>query len=396
MGTAGKKLGSLDRHFQEAATVIGTVFLPAFGDLIDIFTEFLKSITPEMVEKVFKIIADWGPVIAGVIIGGLVPALFALASAFVAAMAPLIPFILIGAAIGLVVMVIIKVFKVLKASMGSLSKVWAKTVNRIESKMIDFFKTTKKILTKVVSAVWKFIRAVTAPWRWLHENIIEPIMLLIQAIILRVFFEIGKFVSKWSGKIFGWIRDKLFNPLRDLWNRLVTFTQKTWQSIKDKMMGPVQAAADGVTNRLSRFVSWLRGIWNGIVSFFRNIASRIVSAISKPFDDAKKKVERIAEKIRKLADKINPFHRDSPSLVDNVRKGLGIIKKEFASLGNVSITSPSFDTPVANMILSDDFEGSTGGTQHITIESVIVRDEQDIQALGREFAFRAGIAGAGL
>ena len=469
METAGKKLGSLDRHFQEASNTIGAVFLPAFGELIDLLTEFLKNITPEMVEKVFKVIADWGPIVAGVIIGGLVPAFVALTIAAWALIAPLIPFILIGAAVGLAVVLLIKVFKALgkilpilggilgtvfdtmkvkaqefvdrlKEVLASMRESWTNAINRIKSKMNDFFTATKAVLSKVVSAVWNFIKAVTAPWRWLHRNVIEPIMLLIQAIILRVFFEIGKFVIKWSGKIISWIKEKLILPmlkvwreiteatkkaweelvnrirgpvetatnevndkissfaswLKGIWNTILDFTQRQWQRIKSAIVGPVNVAWDWITGKLGSLKSWIKNTWNDIVTFFKNIASQIVSAITKPFDDAKRKIEKTAEEIRKLADKINPFHKESPSLVDNVRKGLGIIKKEFASLGNINIASPSFDTPVANTILSDDFTGSSGGTQNITIENVIVRDEQDIQALGREFAFRAGIAGAGL
>ncbi len=469
METAGKKLGSLDRHFQEAATVIGTVFLPAFGDLIDIVTVFLKNITPEMVEKVFKIIADWGPIVAGAIIGGLVPAFVALTIAAWALIAPLIPFILVGAAVGLAVVLLIKIFKAfgkflpvlgevlsavfdsikrkaqefadkLKEVMVSMRESWTKTINRISSKMIDFLQATKAILSKIVAAVWGFIKTVTAPWRWLYRNVIEPIMLLIQAIILRVFFEIGKFVIKWSGKIISWIKEKLIIPLLKAWQELVRATEKAWEDMLEKIRGPIEIATKQVTDKINSFASWLKGVWNtilsftisvwqriknaligpinaardwitdklgslkswikntwdDIVTFFKNIASQIVSAITKPFDDAKRKIEKTAEEIRKLADKINPFHKESPSLVDNVRKGLGIIKKEFASLGNISIESPSFDSPAINTILSDDFEGSAGGTQNITIEKIVVRDEQDIQALGREFAFRAGIAGAGL
>jgi hypothetical protein len=396
METAGKKLGSMDRHFQEAANTIGTVFLPAFGDLIDLATEFLKKVTTENVEAVFKAIVEWGPVIAGVIVGGVVPALVLLGKAALVAMAPLLPWIALGAAIGLAVVVVIKVFKGLGEFLPILGDVFGRVFEVVKTKIEGFLEGTKKILTKVVDAVWKFIKAVTAPWRWLYTNVIEPVLLLISAVILRVFFEIGKFVKEWSSRIFNWLNDKLFRPVKDLWIRLVDFTQRTWQSIKDKIMGPVRSATDGVTSLFDRFVSWIKGIWNGIVDFFKGIASSIVSAISKPFDDAKKKVEKTAEKIRRLADKINPFHRESPSLVDNVRRGLGIIKREFASLGTLSIESPSFDSPVASAITGDNFEGSRGGDQFITIEKIEVRDEQDIQALGREFAFRAKIAGAGI
>jgi phage-related protein len=43
MDTAGKKLGSLRRHFEELENVVGEQFLPIFGEAIDIVTSFLSE-----------------------------------------------------------------------------------------------------------------------------------------------------------------------------------------------------------------------------------------------------------------------------------------------------------------------------------------------------------------
>jgi len=105
MTTAGKKLTSLPRYFEEAANAIGEVFLPAFADLIDALTAFLKQVNPANIRKVFTVFMENLPLIAGIIIGGLIPAFIALGKAFWISVLPaiiaLLPYIAIGGLIGL-------------------------------------------------------------------------------------------------------------------------------------------------------------------------------------------------------------------------------------------------------------------------------------------------------
>lgn len=44
METAGKKVFSLNRHIEESTRIMGELFLPLFGDAVDLLTEFLKGI----------------------------------------------------------------------------------------------------------------------------------------------------------------------------------------------------------------------------------------------------------------------------------------------------------------------------------------------------------------
>jgi len=52
METAGKKISSLPRLFEEAANAIGTGFLPILASGVDMLSSFLKIITPENVAKI--------------------------------------------------------------------------------------------------------------------------------------------------------------------------------------------------------------------------------------------------------------------------------------------------------------------------------------------------------
>lgn len=106
MDTAGKKLGSLSRYMEEAANTVGTFFLPAFGGVIDVVTELFKQVNEENVTAWLEWIRKYGPVVAGVIIGGMVPAMYAFALAVGASVIALAPFLIAGAAVGLLATVI--------------------------------------------------------------------------------------------------------------------------------------------------------------------------------------------------------------------------------------------------------------------------------------------------
>jgi len=63
----------------------------------------------------------------------------------------------------------------------------------------------------------------------------------------------------------------------------------------------------------------------------------------QPFENAKKKIEEIAGAIKAAANKINPLAKSSPSLVENVQKGVGKIVDEYSKLGGMQFQ------PVAHM-----------------------------------------------
>lgn len=121
----------------------------------------------------------------------------------------------------------------------------------------------------------------------------------------------------------------------------------------------------GIRDFTQQVVGWLRGLLDSVLD--------------------------IARKIRDSMDKINPFHRESPSLVDNVTKGLEVIRKEFGSLGDF-ILSPQVTPALANVINPNDLEVvGREFNQVVNIEIDKINDEQDIQALGREFGYRASL-----
>jgi phage-related protein len=390
METAGKKLGSLDRYFQEAANTIGAVFLPAFGELIDALTEFLKQVTPENIEKVFKTIVDWGPIVAGVIIGAIVPALYAMAAAWVAALLPLLPFIAIGAALGAW---FVFFRDSLTQARDTIENIWIPAMQKAKDFIIFMFDVLKSKVEIVVNVIGTFLRGLAVPFTWLYQNVIEPILLLIQAIFFKVFYEIFNFVSGILSKLFNFIKNIFLEPIKNIimnvFNTISNFVGNVWNAIKSRIEGPINSArsvVDGVVNSI-----WgkITGTFNGIVNFLGGLWGRIVNGIVGPFEEAKRKIEEIGQKIRDAANNINPFYRQSPSLVDNVMKGIKLIKKEYESLADIRLPDVNMGGGFGDK--GGDFGRPALAKQDINVYVDKMGDRMDLEAVGRELGFKAGL-----
>ena len=122
--------------FGDFMELVGEFTSNLIGPLIGGFNDWFESMGgPEGVMKALKdtleAISPWFPVIAGAIIGGLVPAFVALGVSIWTALAPLLPFIAAGAALGLGVKLLIdhfggldQVMKKLQPAIQVMSDLW--------------------------------------------------------------------------------------------------------------------------------------------------------------------------------------------------------------------------------------------------------------------------------
>ena len=104
----------------------------------------------------------------------------------------------------------------------------------------------------------------------------------------------------------------------------------------------------------------------------------LVDKISKPINDAKN-----------LLDKLNPFHRESPSLVDNVLAGTNLIGRAYTGLSGMDIAGPSVGGMMAGAGVSG--MGAGGGV-------VIIADPRytDMDKVNRDArAMQRGAIGTG-
>jgi len=167
---------------------------------------------------------------------------------------------------------------------------------------------------------------------------------------------------------------------------------------------------DGV-KKIVGFFTWLYNelvghsiipdLINEIVAWFKSLPdmisrglSNLWSALVTPFKNAFNEIKRMSGEVWDKLQKLNPFHRESPSLVDNVKAGIGIIKDEYAKLGNISMNSPVFDYGGAGITPQNSMTNNSSTiNQDINISIGKINDEQDISALGRELGYRASLLG---
>lgn len=280
MSEIAKQTGVFDLvkgALQGLTATLGQIASPAGTAKIMEFFDFLKANSP---------------IIAGVIIGGLTPAFIGLAGSIWAAFAPLIPFLATGALIGVSV-------KLLIDSFGG----WNNVMIALQPTLNVLYKMFHDYIKPALSDLWSALTG------------------------------------------------KLIPALTGLWNVISPVVIPVLKTLADVLAGVVFLAILGtieiVKQTIIEFSKWVEETGNSakaIIGFFSSLPGQIDSALSglaniltKPFKDAWNMIEPILKQVREGLERINPFHRESPSLVDNVMAGVSKIKDEYASLKNISL-----------------------------------------------------------
>lgn len=237
---------------------------------------------------------------------------------------------------------------------------------------------TLSALGPIVTAV---IQGIGVALAFLAAN---PIVLIIGAIVLLV----ALVVMNW---------DKIKQATIDMVERIkmsFEWWKNAFQVVGNFIGNMVNSISNFFNNLRNNISNSVNNIGNSVkdrfwdmVNFLSGLGGRIWSAITSPFESAWNKVRDIANRIRQEMDKINPFHRESPSLVDNIIKGVGVIEQEYSKLSGLNFES-------ANSIfgMSDDVFGSAKlMKQEINVNVDKMGDKLDLNAVGRELGFRASL-----
>lgn len=145
-----------------------------------------------------------------------------------------------------------------------------------------------------------------------------------------------------------------------IFTRLVPIVRAGSAALVAAFSGPWGWAVLAVVAILGIFHKQIATIWNNVVDYFRGTSGQLAEAvapIAKIFVAARNAIVRAfnalpagvrnaliavvrimhaaAMQIYKLMQYLNPFARHSPSLVENVVNGMAIIRKEYASVGDV-------------------------------------------------------------
>ena len=202
-----------------------------------------------------------------------------------------------------------------------------------------------------------------------------------------------------------------------------------WKMILDGVKTTVQGIYNVIVGVFGTILSFIAGFIKGIISFFqqaydmlvghsivpdmvnaiaawfgklpdmvRSAMSGLVNALAQPFKDAWSAIEPIIKQIKDGLDRINPFHRNSPSLVDNVKAGVAIIADEFASLAGINLPPIAYQMqqyadPMYNSASASKDAGGISNTsnknQQINVYIEKVNDMQDVDMISRQIGFQA-------
>lgn len=310
--------------------------------------DVLNEITPRAQEFMQNLLNN-GPAVAA-ILGGLVGLLVPLAIAFATLIAPALAFAAAGAAIGFMIQLLVE-------KMGG----WAVVQAAMMQAWGDFVKIYNGAIKPALDGLWQTIQT----------QLIPPLQQL------------------WTE-----ISPILIPALKILGEILGGFLLGSFLVIIEVIRQTVIWVGDMIT-AFNQFVEFCKGLPAQISAAFAGLKDAIV----KPFTDAWNEIQKIADNIKAQMDKISPFHRNSPSLVDKVTSGVDIIKQQFSSLGDLSFPKVS-QTAVPGGdagFFNKGFGGGGGDTKNIssqpniTVNIGTVQSKSDVDMINREIGFRASL-----
>lgn len=343
-GTFNQLMSNFKDTISQAAgeIVVSTGIFDAIKTGLANVIGILQQFQPQIVQGIkdlMVLIRDNGPLIAGIIIGGLTPAFVGLAGSILATMTPLLPFIAAGALLAIAIQEVVN-------QMGG----WGEAQKRIQEALQIFMDYYNAYFKPAIDELWAVIR------------------------------------------------DELMPELQRLWETIGPILGPILKFLAGVIVGVVVAALYIFIELLKELIKWVADNikkFNDMVDWFKSLKATIEGAmagvkdaLTKPFTDAWESIKDVAGKIKTELDKINPFHRNSPSLVDNVIKGVSVIQDEFAKLSDMTIS------PVANMAAGTaplaSREATTGPGSGVVVNVGHINSKVDLELVAQELGYRAG------
>jgi len=202
-----------------------TAFKNTFGDFMELVGEFTSNLVSPLIgafndwmesmggpegmlqslKNLFTEIQPWLPVIAGAIIGGLVPAFVAMGAAIWGALAPLLPFIAAGAALGFGIKLLMDRFGGLQGVMQKLQPViqvmtdlWQKY---LQPALMEIWRVFTERLLPALKKLWDQISPILIP-------VLKTLGIILGAVVfaqIMIFVNALRLGIEWLSNIIGWV-----------------------------------------------------------------------------------------------------------------------------------------------------------------------------------------------
>lgn len=353
----------------DVAAAIGSHLLPFIGKA----TDFVRNLTEKFANldegqqktilMILGIAAAIGPAL--IVIGKIITAVGAIAGVVTG------PIIIIVAAIGAFVAAIVhawrtseefrdKVTAVFKKAQEATQEIFGKIREAIGGAMGDsefsfssFMDTVIEVLIMIVDYISWFIDVGLAIWdkygtqivtlavgAW---NMITDIFGGAFKIIHGLFeFFAGLFTGDWErmgeGIVKIWeglwqavtgILKQAWNVVKTLFDVWVTQARKAFEQSRDAASKAAGQLKDWVIGKLTDLVKWIVGLPAKSTKWGRDIIQNLWNGMKEIYNNLKTWFEN---NVQKLLDKLNPWAKHSPSLIDNIRSGVREIERAYAGI----------------------------------------------------------------
>ena len=294
----------------DAAEEIGTALLPIINAFAKALSHFATDVVPVLIEKIGKMVDFFKEhkvamyALVGLIIGGLVPAVYAAVSAFAALALSLAPFLIAGAIIGGIVAGIVWIVENWEMISDKAKEIWGG--------IADFFIGIWDSITGAIEAAWDGIKSFfSALWdgiKVIFEFALGFIVGMVVAIfdalgidIVKVFQKIADFfVSFWEGvkEVFNIAVAAIAETWNSVWQAMSDFLLPIWEAIKATAL----AGWNWLKTKFQEFTEPIRKAWNGL---WDGLASGVNTAWESVKNTVKQSINWIIDKINVVINAIN-------------------------------------------------------------------------------------------
>lgn len=288
------------------------------------------------IKNMFEWIKKNGALVAGVLIGALVPALFSVAAGVWATLAPLLPFMAAGAAIALILTKVADSMGGWGVLMAAVTPVLQQVAAVVRDALVQAF--------NLLVQVWEFLKpSVMALWANLQQlfsalvnlwNFISPVLIPILKVIaviigvtivaaiwllinwwgflakaISVAINVGIAVFTFFYNIVSTIIQGIIAYF-NLWWSVVSYIMAlirgvflaVWGVIGGTVTNIMSGVVNTVRGALDSVVNFFSGIWGRISGFIGNVGSGIANGFSSAFEGVKNTVKSA---INWIIDKVN-------------------------------------------------------------------------------------------
>lgn len=253
-GGIGGSFRAMMSAVEGVSIALGEKLSPAVTAVMDVISDALLIVIDFIKENEhFELVAG---IIAGAILAGMVPAFYALATAVWSAMAPLLPFLAIGAAVGALAYLIYSYW-------DPISKWFVDTFGGLFDAFKEFFMGIWELVQPVLSDVYDFISQKVGEVKVFWEENWESIK--------EAFTNIWSFISGFIEFVLGVILD----IFEFVWPAIESIVIPIWEGIMQAIDGALQF----IMGLIQIFAGLFTGDWDKLWEGIKNILSGILDFI---------------------------------------------------------------------------------------------------------------------